>query len=389
MSKLEKAAVVADATGGEKQVTVTESEDANCKVDPDQRKMTCLDKAYKLCQDRLVSPSNRAAIFAHPTPDPDALGSMMGLAWFLRKVFEIEVDCFYDGNISHPQNVAVVNLLDPELKNLEDFNTQSYGMRLLVDTVPSHAAVGKHTVDFDLVFDHHKETPNGGFRGLFINMKAGSCCATIYQLIKSRGLTFDSGNDRDSKVATAMMVGIATDTENLLSDDTTEFEFEAYWKLFPFRDSDALKKIVNYKRPKSWIEAKAAASRDAVVNDDGVGVVGLGFINSKQRDLIADVADEMCTWAQVETSIAFAVVDGDRIEGSVRSTNPSVSVPTLCKELGMKCGSGGGKLGKGAYRYGLGGVAVDDDDEDDTRVKMWEFIKTKEMRRIVKIARGR
>ena len=368
---------------------VAESDpEPSCRQDAD-RKMNCLDKAFKLCNERLTTPQNRVAIFGHPTADPDCIGSMMGLAWLLRKSFDVEVDCFYDGNISHPQNVAVVNLLDPELKNLEDFDSTNYGMRMLVDTVPAHAATGQHVVDFDLVFDHHKETPNGGFRGLFINMKAGSCCATIYQLIKARGLTFDAGNDRDSQVATALMVGIATDTENLLSDDTTEFEFEAYWKLFPHRDSDALKKIVNYKRPKSWIEAKAAASRDAVVNDDGVGVVGLGFIDSKQRDLIADVADEMSTWANVQTAIAFAVVDGEKIEGSVRSTNASISVPTLCKELGMKCGSGGGKLGKGAYRYGLGGVSVDDDDEEDTRTKMWEFIKTKETRRIVKIARGR
>lgn len=375
-----------EVAGGEKQVASATDDDSNCKAE--DRRMACLGKAHKLCAERLAT-VNRVAIFAHPTPDPDAIGSMMGLAWYFRKTFEAEVDCFYDGNISHPQNVAVCNLLDPDLKSLEEFQTANYGMRVLVDTVPSHAAVGKHNVDFDLVIDHHKETPNGGFRGLFINLKAGSCCATVYQFVKSRGLTFDSGNDRDGKVATAMMVGIATDTENLMSDDTTEFEFEAYWKLFPFRDSDALKKIVNYKRPKSWIEAKAQAATTAVVNDDGVGVVGLGFIDSKQRDLIADVADEMSTWANVQTAIAFAVVDGERIEGSVRSTNPSVAVPALCKELGMKVGTGGGKLGKGAYRYGLGGVSVDDDEEDDTRQKMWEFVKTKETRRIVKIARGR
>jgi nanoRNase/pAp phosphatase (c-di-AMP/oligoRNAs hydrolase) len=376
--------VVTEAPG-EKQ-TVGNDDDSS-KAESDNRKINCLSKAFKLCQDRLVAPNNRVAIFGHPTPDPDCLGSMMGLAWFLRKAFDAEVDCFYDGNISHPQNVAVVNLLDPELKHLEEFNN-NYALRALVDTVPSHAAVGKHEVDFDLVFDHHKETPNGSFRGLFINMKAGSCCATVYQMIKQRGLSFQQGNDRDSKIATAMMVGIATDTENLLSDDTTEFEFEAYWKLFPFRDPDALKKIVNYKRPKSWIDAKAQAATTAIVNE-GVGVVGLGFISSKQRDLIADVADEMSTWATVETAIAFAVVDGDRIEGSVRSTNPSISVPQLCKDLGMKCGSGGGKLGKGAYRYSVGGVAIDDDEEDDTRDKMWDFIRMKETRRITKIARSR
>ncbi len=329
----------------------------------------------------------RAAIFTHPCPDPDAIGSMMGMAWLLRKAYDAEVDCFYDGHISHPQNMAMANLLDPDLKLVTEYKSQDYSLKLLVDTIPAHAAVGSHEVDFDGVIDHHKETPNGGFKGCFFNLKAGSCCSTIYHLVKHKGLMFEDGNDRDSKVATAMLVGITTDTENMLSDDTTEYEFEAYWKLFPFRDPDALKKIVNYKRPKSWIEAKAAASTDAVVDDDGVGVVGIGFINGKQRDLIADVADEMLTWANVETAIAFGVVDGDRIEGSVRSTNASLSVPALCKELGGRCGSGGGKLGKGAYRYGLGGVSVDDDDEDDCRSKMWDFLKQKETGRLYRIIR--
>lgn len=387
MSKTNVSAL-AEAQLPDKQPLGDDAEGDSSSKGEDRKVSSCFDKAYRLCKDRLGK-GQRAAIFTHPTPDPDAIGSMMGLAWYLRKTFDIDADCFFDGNISHPQNVALVNLLDPDLKSLEDYNSENYGMRLLVDTVPSHAAVGVHTVDFDLVIDHHKETPNGGFRGSFLNIKAGSCCATVYQLLKDRKLLFDSTNDRDCKIATAMMVGIATDTENLLSDDTTEFEFEAYWKLFPFRDSDAIKKIVNYKRPKSWIEAKANASREAVINDDGVGVVGLGFITAGQRDLIADVADEMSTWVNVVTSVAFAVVDGDRIEGSVRSTNPSVSVPTLCKELGMKCGAGGGKLGKGAYRYSVGGVSIEDEDDDETRTKMWEFIRHKEVKRVMRVIRGR
>lgn len=344
-------------------------------------------RVLSLLSEKLSGGGKRVAIFCHPYPDPDALSSMMGMTWLLQKLFEAEVDGFYDGNVSHPQNMALMNLLDPGLCLLEEYRGDKYDFRICVDTVPAHAAVGDHNVEFDLVVDHHKEIPNGGFRGTFFNLRAGSCAGTVYHLIKEVKATFDDDNDRDTKVATALMVGISTDTENMLSDDTTEYEFEAYWKLFQYRDPDALKKIVNYKRPKSWIDAKAEAASNAIISDSGVAVVGLGFVNAKQRDVIADVADEMVTWNNVETAVAFAVIEGDRIEGSVRSTNASLSVPQVCKELGGKCGSGGGKLGKGAYRYSLGGVATDEEDEDDTKVKMWEFLKSKEIKRILRTIR--
>lgn len=217
-----------------------------------------------------------------------------------------------------------------------------------------HSYCPDHT-NFDLVIDHHKEIPNGGFNGLFLNLKAGSCCATIYQLIKAHDLQFEEDNDADSKVATGLLVGIITDTEYQTSDDTTDLEHEAYRDLFEFRNSAALKQITRYKQPREWVQARACVAQKAHDRiKDGVLIHGIGFITGNNRDLIAAVADEMLSWENVETSVAFAVVDGDRIEGSVRSSNAALAVPGLCKDLGGKHGSGGGKLGKGAYQYGLG-----------------------------------
>ena len=37
----------------------------------------------------------KIAIFTHPSPDPDAIGSQMGLTWLLRKAYDgVELDCF-------------------------------------------------------------------------------------------------------------------------------------------------------------------------------------------------------------------------------------------------------------------------------------------------------
>jgi nanoRNase/pAp phosphatase (c-di-AMP/oligoRNAs hydrolase) len=329
----------------------------------------------------------KIALYTHPSPDPDAIGSQMGMAWLLRKAYDnVEVDCFYDGHISHPQNQRMVNLLDPELKLPAGSSPDTYDLRIVVDTVPSHAYPTMDGSIFDLVIDHHKEIPNGGFKGLFLNLKAGSCCATVYQLIKQHGVHFEEDNDADSKVATALLVGIITDTEYQTSDDTTDLEHEAYRDLFDFRNSAALKQITRFKQPREWVQARACVAQKAHDRiKDGVLIHGIGFINGNNRDLIAAVADEMLSWENVETSVAFAVVDGDRIEGSVRSSNAALAVPQLCKELGGQYGGGGGKLGKGAYYYSLGSCSLEGSDDDTTKEKMWEFVLERELKRVMKV----
>lgn len=327
--------------------------------------------------------NSRVAIFTHPYPDPDAIGSMMGLKWLFGK-FGIPADLYYTGAISHPQNRSMVNLLDPELNQVENYDDSHYALRLAVDCIPENAGIPSGPFKFDVVVDHHKEVPKN-FEGLFINFKAGSACATIYAMIEHLKLEFE---ENDARVATAMMVGITTDTEFLMSDDCSEYEFNAWSKLFPYRDPVLLKQIINFERPKFWTESKALACSAATV-EDSVGVVGMGIIPAKHRDMIADMADEMVTWEDVNTAIVFAIVDGNRIEGSVRTKASSVSVPALCQDLAGKFGRGGGKLGKGAYRYDLAGAAVDEDEDEEIKKKAWDLFEAKETKRVFRIIRNK
>jgi nanoRNase/pAp phosphatase (c-di-AMP/oligoRNAs hydrolase) len=328
----------------------------------------------------------RVALFTHANPDPDAIGSMMALDWILRKRFNIEAQGFYAGQIAHPQNMSMVNMLDPNIRPIEDYVPDDYDLRILLDTVPTNAGIGKIKVDFDLVIDHHKENCPLDFAGVIINLKAGSCCGTMYEIIRQLNLEFTEGNEIDSTVATAMLVGISTDTENLMSDDTTHFETDAWGTLFPFRSGPRLKQIINFQRPRLWVEKQAEATLRTKI-EESYAVVGLGFISGKHRDLIATMAQEIMGWEEVQTAIVYAVVDGDRVEGSVRSVNNSLNVPKLAKELGGKNGCGGGKLGKGAYRYDLGGSSVSDDEGEEIAKKMWEVIDSKETARIMRIIR--
>ena len=310
---------------------------------------------------------------------------MMGVQWLLQKAHGIESDLFYDGEVSHPQNGAMVNLFDPGLKRVKDeYKKDGYGVHILVDTIPENAGTGGHDVAFDVVVDHHRELPHN-YGGLLIHRKCGSCAAIVYDMMKTFVKKEDwlsDDVDHDQKVATALIAGIVTDTEYMMSDDSTELEFKAFSELFQYRNSNFLKQIVFFKRPKFWIDKKAEGCADAKINDEGYAVVGLGLIPEKQRDLIADMSEEMVTWSSVETAIAFGVVGGDRIEGSVRSLNPSLTVSDFCKKLGGKHGTGGGKHGKGAYRLPLAGFSIDPDEEEEDVQEAWESIKKRETKRI-------
>ena len=334
-----------------------------------------------LLQDKGVK---NAAIFTHPFPDPDAIGSMLGMQWLLNKKYNIDSTIFYEGSISHPQNIAMCNLLDVNLIHVEEFNKEKFNFFVLLDTIPSHAGTGKNKVDFNVIIDHHRNNvvPEGS---LLINLKAGSCCGTIYNIMKKLELSFDDDNDTDTKIATALLIGVATDTENLMSDDTTEFEIKSWQDSFQVANMPLLKKIVNFERPKIWIDCQAQAIKDAVINEEGIGVVGLGIISEKNRDVIADIADKMISWENVHTAIVFAIIEGRRIEGSVRSANASVAVPKLCKSLGGEYGDGGGKLGKGAYSYILSGASIDQDDDEEMISKTCEVLQEKEHRRIARV----
>ncbi len=321
----------------------------------------------------------------HRCPDPDAMASMMGMAWLLRKLVGVEAEMFYDGEVSHPQNGVMMNVLDVGLKRISEDYKPEHGLHILVDTIPENAGIGKHAeIKFDVVVDHHKDMPQN-FNGIMIHRKCGACASIVFDIMKALVPTadwMDKDIDGDVKVATGLLAGIMTDTESMTSDDTTELEFKAFSELFPFRDSDYLKQIVYFKRPKFWVDRKAEACSEAQINEEGIAVVGLGIIPEKQRDLIADMAEEMLSWASVETAITFGIVGGDRIEGSVRSLNPSLTVSDFCKKLGGRHGTGGGKLGKGAYRLPLAGLSLDPDEDEEDVQEAWGSINKRETKRI-------
>src|SRR5712692_4046049 len=119
-------------------------------------------KVHDRISDRFLAGLQNASsvIFvSHVHPDPDSLGSMMGLAHLVETCLGKRTRLTRDGLISRAENRAMVHLLDIELLPIERLTWHGTEALVMVDSQPN---TGRHNLDpgipFYAVIDHH-DTP--------------------------------------------------------------------------------------------------------------------------------------------------------------------------------------------------------------------------------------
>src|SRR5438132_10628799 len=96
---------------------------------------------------------------SHVHPDPDSLGSMVGLAHLVEACLGKPTRLTRDGQICRAENRAMVELLGIELEPVESVKWTGHDAIVMVDSQPK---TGRHSFDEKLpiyaVLDHH-QTP--------------------------------------------------------------------------------------------------------------------------------------------------------------------------------------------------------------------------------------
>lgn len=274
-------------------------------------------------------------ICLHDAPDPDCVGSGLGISLFL-KSNGIESKIFYGGEISHPQNKTIVNVLNISMSKT---TKPIQGVNVCVDCT-EHNSVAENPT---LVIDHHKSQTKAKFQ--IIEPSYGACSTLIWKLIKQ--IEFDAS---EVNIYTALLLGIRTDTNDLVSETMTRDDFVAYQELLDLADKEALQKVMNYPFPRYLYDKRVVLHKDENSYEaNGMFVGGIGFIPSDQRDVISILAEEYARMESVQTAVVFAITDKKNLEVSIRSTNVSLDVNQMCKDLfgdygGGKTNAGGAKI---------------------------------------------
>jgi nanoRNase/pAp phosphatase (c-di-AMP/oligoRNAs hydrolase) len=277
----------------------------------------------------LFAEGKKIHILLQHDPDPDAIGSALALRELLgRNRATTPIVTF--GEITRPENLAMIRLLDIQIDRITYEDLHKDGARLaLVDVQPPYFDPPLGRVD--LVVDHHPKRTS--FKARFADLRtAYGATSTIFtEYLRAAGM------EPSQRLATALVYGIKTDTL-FLERGSNLADLSAFNFLYPLANKAMIARIERPALPREDLEAMGRALSRLQI-DNSVAVIHLGEIN--REDVIPQMA-EFCL--QIE-GVDWSVVSGlvhDRVVISVRNVGYVKSAGEIMKKLYDDIGSAGG-----------------------------------------------
>lgn len=334
--------------------------------------------AHRAAALRKYFESARGARLAIPLgghPDPDALAAGWAFAELAAQA-GLQPALLHAHPVSHAENRLMVRALGVPLLPFDaEAETQPFDAYALVDTQELDEAYSALApLPCLAIWDHHEGVPSvqPSFRDIRRDIGATSAIAAEY--LSHAGLLDPSspaklalaeswpvaGESAESRLATALLIGIATDTDDYLLAHAADFQSSAW--LIKLANRPLFRRI--HRRTYS-VPALLALERalSKIIRQGSLGVAWVGRIPPDERDTIAQAADFLLSRADLDTVLVFARV-GDAIDGSLRTLHPKISPARLLEEmLGFDPSGrpyGGGREGKGGFRLPLLEASADE-----------------------------
>lgn len=323
-------------------------------MDISEDSKTKWEELKKLLETTKTLEGQKIAIWSHSSPDPDSISSALGLAWLIKKEAGLVADIFYEGVISHPENRSLVNVLNLSFKGgFEEYQDEkdSYVFTFCVDTTEKNLSIDGEVVPEGII-DHHRVKIDESKYAFTYNSQAGACATLIYNLIKDSPYDL---TDEDEIQATALLFGIITDTNNLLSDNLTDSDIEAFMYFRERANIQHVQEIRSYPIPSYFFDYEVIASdEDNRVEVYGALISFIGSINEQKRDVLSYLSERLMRKEGIDTTVIVAIV-GTEIQASIRSRKVSLDVNEFAKKVfgaeyaGGKRGAAGAKVPMGYF----------------------------------------
>lgn len=303
--------------------------------------------------------NKRWYVCSHDNPDPDSIASCIGMIHILTFLGVEDCRVVYCGEIGSPQNRAMVNVLQIHMHRWETEEPPSDAMFIFLD-----CAFGQKNMSIketpSVIVDHHKITTGQNRDICYIQDEVGACSTLIFDLALSinssehiDGISqcFDPDENHIEELATALAIGIKTDTLDFLTETTTPEDFHAFRVLSQHLSDEKFNKIINYEIPPYVFDFEQIAWQNKRPEFQPHFITGLGYIDEAKSDCIPAIADKFKQLQGVQTVVVFGIVD-NTLRASVRTSSASIDCQNLCDEIFGK-GSGGSKHGIGGARVHL------------------------------------
>lgn len=272
------------------------------------------------------------AVVTHDNPDPDAIGSAVGLARIAADV-DVDAEACYFGEINHQENRALVNLFGFELRNLgAEADLSEFDAFALVD----HSRAGVNDglpegTPIDIVVDHHP--PREPIRARFVDLRSdvGSTSTLIASYLFQLGIT------PDAALASGLIYGIRTDTQGF-KRGVSVADFEAAAGLIESADTDQLRRVESPSVSVETIETLGASIANRTVKED-VLTTCVGSISD--RDTLSQAADRLLGMEGITTTLVFGYTE-ETVFVSARSRGVERDLGEVLREAFDQIGSAGG-----------------------------------------------
>lgn len=316
-----------------------------------------------------VDPERPVAIYTHDHPDPDSIASAYALQHLLSKRLEVDPVIVYGGTIGRASNRALVDLVGIRLEPLASIDFDAFGTHCLTDTQPE---TGNHSLPADLPFaiaiDHHPRTEIAD-RVPFLDVRTeyGSTSTMMYYYLKAAGL------DLPTKLATALLFGIKSDTREL-EREASEADLHAYLEIFPRADLTLLNRIERPRIPRRYFEAFHKALGASLVHGPAL-VSDVGEVENP--DLVAELADFLIPLDPIDYALVMGRHEG-RLYLSLRTRQEQDDAGKTISRVVREMGTAGGHGRMAGAQIDLAGDGSGEEEAKEVKRRLLEELSIEE-----------
>lgn len=317
--------------------------------------------------------ASRVTFVSHVQPDPDALGSMMGLAHLVESCLCIPTRLTRDGLVSRAENRAMVELLGLVLEPIE---TVAWAKKEAVVMVDSQPKTGRHSfnggVPLYAVIDHHA-TP-GDLKGVpFVDVREnlGSTCSLVTRFLIEQDVSLTS------TLATGLLYGIETEISGY-PRDAGPLDEAALLHLYPIADKNLLARIRNARLPISHFETLLLALQSSFIYDRLI----VSWVDDlPQAELTAEVCDFLIRFEEVDWAVCAGVYQ-DQLLISVRTALPGARAGDMLRNVVGRMGKAGGhdRRAGGCIKLASTTPSAVDEAQAELRRRLLKVLKIDECR---------
>ena len=326
-----------------------------------RKKKTVAAKVKQLRE--LLAGKRMALIILQDNPDPDAIGSAMGLKALLGKVGEIRTTIAYGGEIGRAENRAMVELLGVKLTPMAEVDRASFDLVAMVDTQP---AANNSLEENDesspptptVVVDHHPRRPElRKVTYAHVDTRYGAAATMITEYLFHLGIT------PDKKTATALVYGIKTDTAGL-TRKTSLADREAMQYLYPLHLPEVLARIESEKVPRDYFKDFNKAIEEATIYGKVV-FANLGKVQTQET--VGEIADFLLRLEETEVVLVVGVHEGMLALSCRTEEGGTHDAGAIMETVVGEQGSGGGHRTMAGGRIPLPKRSTRKDQDDEAR----------------------